>query len=77
MAFAQLTKSKKAILINVGDGRIFVTSVAYMRGLVDGVAHGNMIFLTELTKAKDNGLGSLDKNIKPKAKDVSGFEGFN
>jgi len=77
MGFASLTQSKKAVLINVGDGRIFVTSVKWLQMLLDGKAKGDMIFLTELTKAKDDGLGSLDKGVKVKPSDVSGFEGFN
>lgn len=77
MGFAQLSKSKKAVLVNVGDGRIFVTSVSWMRMLLDGNAKGDMIFLTELTRAVDDGLGSVSRGVKVTPDKVSGFEGFN
>lgn len=77
MGFASLTRSKKAVLINVGDGRIFVTSVKWFQMLLDGRANGDMIFLTELTKAKDDGLGSVERGVKVNPSDISGFEGFS
>lgn len=77
MSFAQLSKSKKAVLINVGDGRILMTSVVFLRKLLDGQAHGNMIFLMDLNSAKDKGLGSVQEKIKVTPDKVSGFEGFN
>lgn len=64
MVFLSLTKSKNAVLIHCSDGALYVTSVSWLRMLLDGKARGDMIMCTELSKAKSNGLGERSGDKK-------------
>ena len=57
------------------DKRVWITSVAFLRMLIDGKAKGNIIMLKELTEASSNGdtLTVRGKDSGPSG----GFEGFN
>lgn len=72
----QLSKSGKAVFINTGLGRNYCTSVAFIKMLIEGKAHGNIIMLTEMINLKDNGIGSVVVGDKDEGKPKSGFEAF-
>ena len=60
MTTLALSKSKKAVLFYPGDGSVYITSVAFLRMLLDQKAKGNMLILKELRGASDDGIGSID-----------------
>ena len=62
----RLSKSGKAILVYDNDGYCYMTSVAYMKMLIEGKARNNMI---ALRKMGDKPTDHFNKN---KIKDVSG-----
>jgi hypothetical protein len=73
MTTLALSKSKKAVLFYPGDGSVFITSVAYMRMLLDEKAKGNLLIMKELKGADDNGIGNFSLTDKKKERD-KGFD---
>lgn len=74
----QLSKSGKAVLVFPGDGSVFMTSVKWLRMLLDGRANGGKIVCTPLAQGVDRGLasGGLQRDLSKRLENVSGFEGF-
>lgn len=60
MVTTMLTKSKKAILMYPGDGSVYITSVVFMKMLIEGKAKGNMMVWKQLKGADDRGMGELE-----------------
>jgi len=71
--FLRLSKSRKAVLLMPGDGRVFITSVSYLKKLVDGQLNGDMLACQQLSQAADHGIG---KSEGPRPKASGGFEVF-
>ena len=74
MVTTLLTKSKKAVIMYPGDGSVYITSVAYLRMLIDGKANGNLMVWKQLKSADDNNdFGNLDKQ-SAKKNESKGFD---
>lgn len=59
-----LSKSGRAVLFYPGDGSVWVTSVSFLRLLLDGKLRGNLLVLKPLGGAVDLGIGSVKKGGK-------------
>ena len=44
----RLSKSRNAVLFMSGDGKVFITSVKYLRRLIDGQLNGDLLFCKQL-----------------------------
>ena len=71
-----LSRSGKAVLFFPGDGSAWVTSVKFLRLLLDGELKGNLLVLSELGGAVDNGVGGVrpGRGGRPEVKPPSGGE---
>jgi len=58
MVSTLLSKSGRALLLYPGDGSVWVTSVVYMRMVLDGRSKGPLVW-KRLDSAVDNGVGNL------------------
>ena len=75
MASLKLSKSKKALLVSTGDGRLYVTSVVYLKMLLEGKLKGNYLTLNPIDGADPADLGLEHKSRHPKSNfDISNFE---
>lgn len=73
MATLALSKSKKAVLFYPGDGSVYITSVAFLRMLLDEKAKGNLLVMKELKGADDKGIGNFKLTDKKKERET-GFD---
>jgi len=65
MMSCRLSKSGKAVLVYTEEGEAYMTSVAYMRMLIDGKARNNMIALRAMGGAKTDHFNQhLIKDVK-------------
>jgi hypothetical protein len=72
MTFLTLTRSGKAVLVHCSDGQVDVTSVTYLKMLLDGKMRGNMLACTNLSRAK-SALG----DVKPGPETVDKVDGLD
>ena len=54
-----LSKSGRGVLLYPGDGSVWITSVKYLKMLLDGELKGNVLVLKELSGADDKGFGGF------------------
>ena len=72
MATLHLTKSGKG-LIFITDNGSFMTSVAYVKMLIEGKANGNFIMLNNADRAQNNGVAADVEKVEEKPKGMGVF----